>query len=92
MYICPFIPLELNYISYTCLYNNYSLPLILVLPLQYLALNTKGGFCSTTVIIKENIYTGFRSARLVLYNLEAVILKLNIVLCILTLLKLEDTL
>jgi hypothetical protein len=43
-------------------------------------------------IIKDNIYAGFRGARLVLYNLEAVILKLNVVLCILTLLKLEDTL
>jgi hypothetical protein len=41
---------------------------------------------------KENIYIGFRGARLVPYNLEAVILKLNIVLYILTLLKLEDTL
>jgi hypothetical protein len=44
------------------------------------------------LIIKENIYAGFRGARLVLYNLEVVILKLNIVLYILTLLKLEDTL
>jgi hypothetical protein len=44
------------------------------------------------LIIKENIYVGFRSTRLVLHNLEAVILKLNIVLCTLTLLKLEDTL
>jgi hypothetical protein len=44
------------------------------------------------LIIKENIYTGFRGARLVLHNLEVVILKLNIVLCTLTLLKLEDTL
>jgi hypothetical protein len=43
-------------------------------------------------ITKENIYTGFKGARLVLYNLEAVILKLNIVLCTLTLLKPEDTL
>jgi hypothetical protein len=43
-------------------------------------------------IIKENICAGFRGARLVLYNLEAVILKLNVVLCMLTLLKLEDTL
>jgi hypothetical protein len=41
---------------------------------------------------KENIYAGFRGARLVLHNLEAVILKLNVVLCILTPLKLEDTL
>jgi hypothetical protein len=44
------------------------------------------------LIIKENIYTGFRGTRLVLYNLEVVILKLNIVLYILTLLKLENTL
>lgn len=43
-------------------------------------------------IIKKNIYVGFRGARLVLYNLKAVILRLNIVLCTLTLLKLEDTL
>jgi hypothetical protein len=43
-------------------------------------------------IIKENIYAGFRGARIVLHNLEAVILRLNIVLYILTLLKLEDTL
>jgi hypothetical protein len=43
-------------------------------------------------ITKENIYAGFRGARLVLHNLEAVILRLNIVLCTLTLLKLEDTL
>jgi hypothetical protein len=43
-------------------------------------------------ITKENIYAGFRGARLVLHNLEAVILKLNVVLCTLTLLKLEDTL
>jgi hypothetical protein len=41
---------------------------------------------------KENIYAGFRGARLVPYNLEAVISKLNVVLCTLTLLKLEDTL
>jgi hypothetical protein len=43
-------------------------------------------------MIKENICTGFRGAGLVLYNLEAVILKLDVVLCTLTLLKLEDTL
>jgi hypothetical protein len=43
-------------------------------------------------ITKENIYAGFRGARLVLHNLEAVILKLNVVLCTPTLLKLEDTL
>jgi hypothetical protein len=41
---------------------------------------------------KDNIYAGFRGARLVPYNLEAVILKLNIVLYTPTLLKLEDTL
>jgi hypothetical protein len=41
---------------------------------------------------KENIYAGFRGAGLVLHNLEAVILKLDVVLCTLTLLKLEDTL
>jgi hypothetical protein len=43
-------------------------------------------------ITKDNIYAGFRGARLVPHNLEAVILKLNVVLCTLTLLKLEDTL
>jgi hypothetical protein len=43
-------------------------------------------------ITKENIYAGFRGASLVLHNLEAVILRLNIVLYTLTLLKLEDTL
>jgi hypothetical protein len=44
------------------------------------------------LIIKENICAGFRGARLVLHNLKAVILKLNVVLYMLTLLKLEDTL
>jgi hypothetical protein len=44
------------------------------------------------VITKENICAGFRGARLVLYNLEAVISKLNVVLCTLTLPKLENTL
>jgi hypothetical protein len=44
------------------------------------------------VIIKENICAGFRGARLVLHNLEAVILKLNVVLYMPTPLKLEDTL
>jgi hypothetical protein len=44
------------------------------------------------LMTKENICAGFRGARLVPYNLEAVILKLNVVLCTLTLLKLEDTL
>jgi hypothetical protein len=43
-------------------------------------------------ITKDNIYAGFRGARLVSYNLEVVILRLNVVLCTLTLLKLEDTL
>jgi hypothetical protein len=41
---------------------------------------------------KENIYTGFRGAGLVLHNLEVVILKLNVVLCTLTPPKPEDTL
>jgi hypothetical protein len=44
------------------------------------------------LIIKENICAGFRGARLVLHNLETVILKLDVVLYTLTLLKLEDTL
>jgi hypothetical protein len=44
------------------------------------------------LITKENICAGFRGARLVLHNLEAVILKLNVVLYTPTLLKLEDTL
>jgi hypothetical protein len=43
-------------------------------------------------IIKENIYAGFRGARLVLYNLEAVISKLNIVLHTPTPPKPQDTL
>jgi hypothetical protein len=43
-------------------------------------------------ITKKNIYAGFRGARIALHNLEAVISRLNIVLCTLTLLKLEDTL
>jgi hypothetical protein len=43
-------------------------------------------------LTKDNICAGFRGAGLVPYNLEAVILKLNVVLCTLTLLKLEDTL
>jgi hypothetical protein len=43
-------------------------------------------------IIKDNICAGFRGARLVPYNPEAVILKLNVVLYTPTLLKLEDTL
>jgi hypothetical protein len=43
-------------------------------------------------ITKDNICAGFRGARLVPYNLEAVISKLNVVLYTLTLLKLEDTL
>jgi hypothetical protein len=43
-------------------------------------------------IIKENICAGFRGARLVLHNLEAVILKLDVVLHTPTPLKPEDTL
>jgi hypothetical protein len=41
---------------------------------------------------KENICAGFRGAGLVLHNLEVVILRLDVVLCTLTLLKPEDTL
>jgi hypothetical protein len=41
---------------------------------------------------KENICAGFRGAGLVLHNLEAVILKLDVVLYTLTLPKPEDTL
>jgi hypothetical protein len=44
------------------------------------------------LITKENIYAGFRGARLVLHNLEVVILELDVVFYTLTLLKLEDTL
>jgi hypothetical protein len=44
------------------------------------------------LITKENICAGFRSAGLVLHNPEAVILKLDVVLCTLTPLKPEDTL
>jgi hypothetical protein len=40
---------------------------------------------------KDNIYAGFRGAGLVPHDLEAVILKLDIVLCTLTPLKPEDT-
>jgi hypothetical protein len=43
-------------------------------------------------IIKDNICAGFRGARLVPHNLEAVILKLDVVLHTPTPLKLEDTL
>jgi hypothetical protein len=42
-------------------------------------------------IIKDNIYAGFRGARLVPYNPEAVISKLNVVLYTPTPLKLKDT-
>jgi hypothetical protein len=35
----------------------------------------------------ENVYAGFRGARLVLYNLEVMLLKLNMRLRILTLVK-----
>jgi hypothetical protein len=41
---------------------------------------------------KENICAGFRGAGLVPHNLEAVILRLDVVLCTPTLPKLEDTL
>jgi hypothetical protein len=41
---------------------------------------------------KENIYAGFRGAGLVLHNPEAVISRLDVVLCTPTPLKLEDTL
>ena len=44
------------------------------------------------LIIKENICVSFRGASLVLHNIVAVLLKLNIVLYTLTLPKLEDTL
>jgi hypothetical protein len=44
------------------------------------------------LIIKENICAGFRGARLVPHNLEAVILKLNVVLRTPTPPKPEDTL
>jgi hypothetical protein len=44
------------------------------------------------LITKENICASFRGASLVLHNLEAVLLKLNIVLRTLTPPKLEDTL
>jgi hypothetical protein len=43
-------------------------------------------------IIKDNICAGFRGAGLVPYDLEAVILKLDVVLCTPTPPKLEDTL
>jgi hypothetical protein len=42
-------------------------------------------------ITKENIYAGFRGARLVPHNPEAVILKLDVVLYTPTPLKPEDT-
>jgi hypothetical protein len=44
------------------------------------------------LITKENICASFRGADLVLHNLEAVLLKLDVVLGTLTLPKLEDTL
>jgi hypothetical protein len=40
---------------------------------------------------KENAYAGFRGARLVLFNLDAVLLKLNIRLRTLTLLQRDNT-
>jgi hypothetical protein len=39
------------------------------------------------IFTKENAYAGFRGARLVLFNLDTVLLKLNIRLCTLTLLQ-----
>jgi hypothetical protein len=39
---------------------------------------------------KENAYVGFRGARLVLFNLDAVLLKLNVRLRTLTLLQRDD--
>jgi hypothetical protein len=44
------------------------------------------------LITKENICVSFRGAGLILHNLEAVLLKLNVVLRTLTLPKPEDTL
>jgi hypothetical protein len=44
------------------------------------------------LMTKENICAGFRGAGLVPHNLEAVISKLDVVLCTLTLPKPEDTL
>ncbi|KAF2691779.1 hypothetical protein K458DRAFT_286695, partial [Lentithecium fluviatile CBS 122367] len=44
------------------------------------------------IIMKKNTCVSFNSTRLVIYNLEAIILKLNIILYISTLLKLENTL
>ena len=41
----------------------------------------------TKVFTLENICAGFRGAGLVLHNLEAVLLKLNVQLCTLTLLQ-----
>ena len=42
------------------------------------------------VFTAENVRAGFRGARLVLHNLEVVLLKLNVRLRTLTLLKLSD--
>jgi hypothetical protein len=42
------------------------------------------------VFTQKNVCAGFRGARLVLYNLEAVLLKLNIKLRTLTLLQLDN--
>jgi hypothetical protein len=39
---------------------------------------------------KENAYTGFRGAKLVLFNLDTVLLKLNVRLRTLTLLQRDD--
>ena len=42
------------------------------------------------VFTQKNVYAGFRGARLVLYNLDAVLLKLNIKLRTLTLPQLDN--
>jgi hypothetical protein len=43
------------------------------------------------IFTKENAYTGFRGARLVLFNLNAVLSKLNVRLRTLTLLQRDNT-
>jgi hypothetical protein len=42
------------------------------------------------IFTKENAYVGFRGARLVLFNLDTVLLKLNVRLCTLTLLQRDN--
>jgi hypothetical protein len=42
------------------------------------------------IFTKENAYTGFRGARLVLFNLDVVLLKLNVRLRTLTLLQRDN--